>query len=45
MKLIPFIYYNMWYVLPMISIIYEPKYYLSIDIAWLKWGIGIIIDK
>jgi hypothetical protein len=46
MKLTPFVHYNMWHVIPTIAITYETKYYLSIDIAWLKWGISIIIiDK
>ena len=45
-RIVPFTHHNMWYVLPMISVMYEPNCYLSIDIAWIRWGIGIVImDK
>ncbi len=45
MKITPFVHYNMWYVLPMLSIVYEKNYYLCIDIAWLKWGISIVLKN
>lgn len=38
--------YNMWYVTPALTVMYERDYYLSIDIMWIRWGVGIVlIDK
>ena len=46
MKIQPFKHYNMVYMLPAINMTYETNHYLSIEIAWIKWGISIIIkDK
>jgi len=46
MKIIPFKHYNMWHILPVLSVTYETNHYLSIDTMWGKWGISIIIkDK
>lgn len=45
MKLTPYKHYNNLYILPTLYITYETNYYLSIDIAWLKWGISIVLKN
>jgi|LauGreDrversion4_2_1035121.scaffolds.fasta_scaffold909304_1 hypothetical protein len=44
MRVQTFRHYNMCYIIPTIAITYEKKYYTSIDIVWLKWGVSVIVN-
>jgi hypothetical protein len=46
MKIQSYTHYNMWHVIPALSITYEKNHYLSVDMIWGKWGISLIVkDK